>query len=134
MSASSTKTATVRIGDSEVEISPLVLGTNTFNHPDEPQDYHRILDGFVARGGSMLDTADMYSFWVPGNSGGESETVIGQWLASRRNRDQVIVTTKVAGKPGLTGPTPATIARSAEQLLRTPQTNYTRGYYSHHKD
>lgn len=72
MSAPSTKSTTLRVGDTELNIHPLVLATNTFNNPDEPKDYHTILDGFVERGGTVLDTADMYSFWVPCKSGGES--------------------------------------------------------------
>lgn len=125
---------TVRIGDSELAIYPLGLGTNTFNDPAAPQEYHVILDGFVERGGSFIDTADMYSYWVPGNSGGESETVIGQWLASGRNRDDVVLATKVSGKPDLLGLKPETVARGAEESLRRLQTDYIDLYYAHYQD
>lgn len=131
---SSSLTATVRIGSSKLGIYPLGLGTNTFNDPDAPQEYHTILDGFVERGGNFIDTADMYSYWVPGNSGGESETVIGQWLAARRQRDDVIIATKVAGKPGLLGLKHETIARGAEESLRRLQTDYIDLYYAHYQD
>ncbi|GAA4283667.1 aldo/keto reductase [Brevibacterium daeguense] len=127
-------TATVRIGGSELGIHPLVLGTNTFNDPAAPEEYHAVLDGFVERGGSFLDTADMYSYWVPGNSGGESETVIGQWLKSRRNRDDIVVATKVSGKPDLLGLKPETIVRGAEESLRRLQTDHIDLYYAHNQD
>jgi aryl-alcohol dehydrogenase-like predicted oxidoreductase len=69
-----------RIGNSELEITPLVLGGNVFGWTaDEPASF-AVLDEFVASGGNMIDTADVYSAWAPGNSGGESETVIGRWL------------------------------------------------------
>jgi aryl-alcohol dehydrogenase (NADP+) len=134
MSVQSTKTTTLRVGGSDVTIHPLVLGTNTFNNPTEPKEYHTILDGFVERGGTFIDTADMYSYWVPGNSGGESETVIGQWLASRRNRDEVIIATKVSGKPDLLGLKPETITRGVEESLRRLQTDYIDVYYAHYQD
>ncbi|HLS25847.1 MAG TPA: aldo/keto reductase [Beutenbergiaceae bacterium] len=125
---------TVRIGTSELGIYPLGLGTNTFNDPAAPEEYHTILDGFLERGGNFIDTADMYSYWVPGNSGGESETVIGQWLASRRNRDDVVLATKVSGKPGLLGLQPETIARGAEESLRRLRTDHIDLYYAHYQD
>lgn len=127
-------TATVRIGSSELSVYPLGLGTNTFNDPGSPEQYHAVLDGFVERGGNFLDTADMYSYWVPGNTGGESETVIGAWLASRRNRDEVVVATKVSGKPDLMGLRPETIARGADESLRRLQTDYIDLYYAHYQD
>ena len=127
-------TATVRIGNSELGVYPLGLGTNTFNDPAAPEDYHAVLDGFVERGGTFIDTADMYSYWVPGNSGGESETVIGQWLTSRGSRDDVVVATKVSGKPGMLGLKPETIARGAEESLRRLQTDYIDLYYAHYQD
>ncbi len=127
-------TTAVRIGSSELSIHPLGLGTNTFNDPADPGQFHPVLDGFVERGGNFIDTADMYSYWVPGNTGGESETIIGQWLAARRNRDDVVIATKVAGKPGLEGLAPATIARGAEESLRRLQTDHIDLYYAHYQD
>lgn len=124
----------IRIGNSELNGYPLVLGTNTFNNPSTSREFHTILDGFVERGGNFLDTADQYSYWVPGNSGGESETVIGEWLASRRNRDDVVVATKVSGKPDLLGLKPETIARGAEDSLRRLQTDHIDLYYAHFQD
>ncbi|MDN5900837.1 MAG: aldo/keto reductase [Brachybacterium sp.] len=131
---SAPSTTTVRLGDSERGIHPLVLGTNTFNDPSAPQEFHTVLDGFLERGGNFLDTADQYSFWVPGNSGGESESVIGQWLTSRRNRDDVVLATKVSAKPDLQGLAPETIARGAEESLRRLQTDHIDLYYAHFQD
>lgn len=130
-----TETATtVPVGASELSIHPLGLGTNTFNNPGTPEEYYAVLDGFVERGGNFLDTADMYSHWVPGNTGGESETVIGQWLTSRGSRDDVVVATKVSGKPGLLGLAPATINQGVEDSLRRLQTDHIDLYYAHYQD
>ena len=90
-----------RIGNSELEIAPLALGGNVFGWTaDEPASF-AILDEFVASGGSMIDTADVYSAWAPGNSGGESESVIGRWLKARGKRDHVVIATKVGFVAGL---------------------------------
>ncbi len=122
------------IGDSELRIHPLGLGTNTFNNAEEPGEFHTVLDGFVERGGNFIDTADMYSHWVPGNSGGESESVIGQWLSARGNRDDIVIATKVSGKPDLMGLAPETIRRGAEESLRRLQTDHIDVYYAHYQD
>jgi aryl-alcohol dehydrogenase-like predicted oxidoreductase len=84
-----------RIGSSPLQVTPLCLGGNVFGWTaDEPTSF-AILDAFVAHGGNAIDTADGYSYWVPGHEGGESETVIGRWLNRRGRRDDVIVATKV---------------------------------------
>lgn len=76
----------------------------------------------------------MYSYWVPGNAGGESETIIGQWLARSGKREDVVVATKVSGLPGRLGLAPDTIARGAEESLRRLQTDYIDLYYAHYQD
>ena len=130
-----TETSTaLPVGSSELRVSPLGLGTNTFNDPGDPKQFHSVLDGFVERGGTFIDTADMYSYWVPGNSGGESETIIGQWVADRRNRDDVVIATKVSGKPDLLGLKPQTVVRGAEDSLRRLQTDYIDLFYAHYQD
>ena len=107
-----------RVGASGLLVSSVGLGCNNFGREgtrSETIDGTReVLDAAIEAGVILLDTADMYSHWVPGNTGGESETVIGQWLASRRNRDDVVIGTKVSGKPDLLGLKPETIARGAE--------------------
>ena len=77
-----------RIGATEIEIFPLALGGNVFGWTADEQQSFDVLDAFVAGGGNFIDTADGYSHWVPGNSGGESETIIGRWLKARGNRDR----------------------------------------------
>jgi aryl-alcohol dehydrogenase (NADP+) len=84
-----------KLGNSALSVTPLCLGGNVFGWTaDEPTSF-AILDAFVALGGNTIDTADGYSYWVPGHQGGESETVIGRWLKRRGRRDDVIVSTKV---------------------------------------
>jgi aryl-alcohol dehydrogenase (NADP+) len=83
------------LGQSSLRITPLVLGGNVFGWTaDEPTSF-AILDAFIAQGGNAIDTADGYSYWVPGHQGGESETVIGKWLKKRGRRDDVVIGTKV---------------------------------------
>jgi aryl-alcohol dehydrogenase-like predicted oxidoreductase len=93
-----------RLGSSPIAVTPLVLGGNVFGWTaDEPTSF-AILDAFVAHGGNAIDTADGYSYWVPGHQGGESETVIGRWLKRRGRRDDVVIATKVGWwekRPGL---------------------------------
>lgn len=124
----------VAIGASDLTVFPLGLGTNTFNDPSASASFATILDGFVERGGNMIDTADMYSHWVPGNTGGESETVIGTWLAGRKRRDDVVIATKVSGKPDRMGLSPDNIRRSVDESLRRLQTDHIDLYYAHYED
>ena len=89
-----------KIGTSDIFIAPIVFGGNVFGWTvDEAQSF-KLLDAFVDKGFNMIDTADVYSAWAPGNAGGESETVIGQWLHKTGKRDQVIVATKVGNEMG----------------------------------
>ncbi len=125
---------TVSIGKSSIEIFPLGLGTNTFNDPSNVDPFFAVLDGFAERGGNFIDTADMYSYWIEGNSGGESETIIGKWLKGRGRRDEFVIATKVSGMPGLKGLAPETIARGADDSLRRLQTDYIDLYYAHYED
>jgi aryl-alcohol dehydrogenase-like predicted oxidoreductase len=124
------------LGHSGLEVAPLALGGNVFGWTaDEPTSF-RLLDAFVAAGGDLIDTADVYSAWVPGNKGGESETVIGKWLKARRNRGTVLVATKVgkemgAGRKGLSK---SYILRAVEDSLRRLQTDYIDLYQSHADD
>ena len=124
----------VRIGPSELDIFPLSLGGNVFGWTaDEPTSF-AILDAFVAGGGNFVDTADVYSAWVPGHTGGESETIIGNWLQAGGNRDQVIIATKVASHAEAPGASRASIEKGVEASLRRLQTDYIDLYYIHRDD
>ncbi|QBE49161.1 aldo/keto reductase [Leucobacter triazinivorans] len=122
------------IGDSGIEIAPLALGGNVFGWTADRETSFAVLDAFVAGGGDFVDTADGYSHWVPGNSGGESETIIGQWLASGRDRDGVVIATKVSTHPEFTGLAAANVQAAAEASLRRLQTDRIDLYYAHFDD
>jgi aryl-alcohol dehydrogenase-like predicted oxidoreductase len=124
-----------KLGNSGIETSPLALGGNVFGWTvDEPTSY-KILDAFVVAGFNLIDTADTYSRWVPGNKGGESETIIGKWLKRSGNRKKVIIATKVGSEmgPDKKGLTKPYILRAAEESLRRLQTD-TIDLYQSHKD
>lgn len=124
----------VRIGASELEIFPLGLGGNTFGNTTDERASMEVLDAFMAAGGNFIDTADSYSYWKPGNRGGESETILGEWMRQRGNRGAVVLATKVGGHPELKGLTPDIIARAADESLRRLGTDYIDLYYAHHDD
>jgi aryl-alcohol dehydrogenase-like predicted oxidoreductase len=122
------------IGSTDLAVFPLCFGGNIFGWTvDEPSAF-AVLDAYAAAGGNFIDSADSYSAWVPGNRGGESETVIGRWMAARGNRDDVIVATKVGKMPGLAGLAPATIRRAAEDSLARLGTDRIDLYYAHLDD
>jgi aryl-alcohol dehydrogenase-like predicted oxidoreductase len=120
-----------RIGNSELEIAPLALGGNVFDWTaDEPTSF-AILDEFVEDGGTMIDTADVYSAWVPGHSGGESEMVIGRWLKQSGKRSKVLIATKVGFMGGLA---PDKIAAACEASLQRLGIDCIDLYYEHTDD
>ena len=82
----------------DAEIFPLVLGGNTFGWTSDESTSDQVLDAYTAAGGNLIDTADVYSAWAPGHSGGESEIVLGRWLAKNGNRNKVLVATKEIGR------------------------------------
>lgn len=123
-----------RIGATKLEVFPLVLGGNVFGWTADEKTSFAVLDAYSAAGGNFIDTADVYSAWAPGNSGGESETIIGRWLSTRGNREKMIVATKVGLHPKLSGLSPATIRTAAEESLRRLQTDYIDLYYAHQDD
>jgi aryl-alcohol dehydrogenase-like predicted oxidoreductase len=124
-----------KLGNSGIEASPLALGGNVFGWTTDEQKSYKILDAFVAAGFDLIDTADTYSRWVPGNKGGESETIIGKWLKWSGNRTKVIIATKVGSEmgPNRKGLTKPYILRAAEESLRRLQTD-TIDLYQSHKD
>jgi aryl-alcohol dehydrogenase-like predicted oxidoreductase len=125
-----------KLGNSELEVSPLVFGGNVFGWTvDEPTSF-RLLDAFVAAGFNFIDTADVYSKWAPGNKGGESESILGNWLKHSGKRRQVVIATKVGMEmgPGLKGLSKAYILRAVEASLERLQTDYIDLYQSHADD
>jgi aryl-alcohol dehydrogenase (NADP+) len=122
------------IGSSDLDVLPIALGTNTFGWTADRDESFEILDAFVAGGGSLVDTADSYSAWAPGNSGGESETIIGEWIASRGGREQLVVATKVSSHPEYKGLSAANIAAAAPESLRRLQTDRIDLYFAHYDD
>ena len=127
---------TRRLGRTDLSIAPLVLGGNVFGWTADKKASFAVLDRFAAAGLTAIDTADAYSSWVPGNKGGESESIIGEWMKARGNRSRVIVITKV-GSPmgkGKEGLKPAYIAEAAEASLKRLQTDVIDLYLSHWPD
>ncbi|UOG73771.1 aldo/keto reductase [Hymenobacter tibetensis] len=124
------------LGRSGLHIAPLVLGGNVFGWTADQATSFHILDAFVAGGGNAIDTADGYSVWVPGHQGGESETIIGNWLKQRNRRDDVVIATKVGWEvnPENKGLAKKYILRAVEGSLKRLQTDYIDLYQSHKDD
>jgi aryl-alcohol dehydrogenase-like predicted oxidoreductase len=125
-----------KLGRSGIEVAPLALGGNVFGWTADEQRSFAVLDGFVDAGFNLIDTADVYSVWAPGHKGGESETVIGNWLKQRGGRDKVVIATKVGMQmaPDRKGLAKAYILRSVEDSLKRLQTDYIDLYQSHRDD
>lgn len=119
------------LGSSDLSISALCLGGNVFGWTADEKESFEVLDAYVAGGGNFIDTADAYSHWIPGNSGGESETILGAWMKARGNRDSIIIGTKVGMLPGVNDMSAASIAKGVEDSLRRLQTDYIDLYYAH---
>ncbi len=122
------------LGTTELDIYPLCLGGNVFGWTADRDESFAVLDAFTAGGGNLVDTADGYTAWVPGNSGGESETILGEWMAARGNRDQVYIATKVAKHPRRPGLRAENIRAAVEDSLRRLRTDHIDLYYAHHDD
>jgi len=117
-----------------LDVFPLCLGGNVFGWTADEHDSFDVLDRYLAAGGNFIDTADAYSAWVPGHSGGESETIIGRWLASRGTRARMVIATKVGMAPGLKNLAPTTIRTAAEASLRRLGVDRIDLYYAHADD
>lgn len=124
----------IELGESGVRVSKLCLGGNVFGWTAEEAESHRILDAYVHGGGNFIDTADVYSQWADGNTGGESETVIGSWLARRGRRDDVVIATKVGQLEGFKGLSASNVVAAAEASLKRLQTDFIDLYYAHIDD
>ena len=124
------------LGHSGLEVAPLAFGCNVFGWTVSDHTAFNLLDSFVAAGFNLLDTADVYSRWVPGNHGGESETVIGKWLKRSGKRESVVIATKVGLEmaPDRKGLSRTHILRSAEESLRRLQSDYIDLYQAHKDD
>ena len=124
----------IRLPKTTLDVSPICLGGNVFGWSADKDESFAVLDAFVAAGGNFIDTADVYSEWVDGHVGGESETIIGAWMAARGNRSDIVIATKVAmlsTRPGLSR---ANIMAAVEDSLRRLRTDYIDLYYAHKDD
>ena len=122
-----------RLGHSDLDVLPLALGGNVFGWTADRDASFEILDAFTAGGGNFIDTADGYSAWVPGNGGGESETIIGEWLASRKPSGLTIAT-KVSTHPHFEGLSARNIRAAAEASLKRLGVETIDLYYAHFDD
>ncbi|MFD6419366.1 aldo/keto reductase [Streptomyces sp. NPDC060194] len=119
------------LGTSDLQVFPLALGGNVFGWTADESASFAVLDAYTAAGGNFVDTADVYSAWVDGNSGGESETVIGRWLAARGRRDDVLIATKVSQHPAFQGLSADNIKAAADASLKRLGTDHIDLYYTH---
>ena len=124
----------IKLSNTDLTIYPLCLGGNVFGYSADKENSEAVLSFYADNGGNFIDTADMYSQWAPGHIGGESETIIGNWMKKRGNREQMIIATKVGKldtKPGLS---PSNIISACEDSLKRLGSDYIDIYYSHQDD
>src|ERR1700678_2986959 len=126
----------LKLGNTGIDVPAIMLGGNVFGWTVNEADSFRLLDAAFEAGLNFIDTADVYSRWLPGHTGGESETILGKWLAKGNKRSNVIIATKVGldmgdGKKGLK---PAYIEQAVEDSLRRLQTDYIDLYQAHSDD
>lgn len=122
------------LGRSSLQVAPLAFGGNVFGWSADEQRSFELLDAFVGAGYNLIDTADIYSAWAPGNRGGESETIIGKWLKRSGKRDQVVIATKVAMWDQQPGLSPLNIQQAVEASLQRLQTDHIDLYQAHKDD
>ncbi len=125
-----------KLGRSTLEISPLIFGGNVFGWTVDEKGSFALLDAFLDAGFNCIDTADVYSRWMPGNKGGESEAIIGKWFKARGKRDKIVLATKCGLEmaPDKKGLSKAYIVRAVEDSLKRLQTDYIDLYQSHRDD
>jgi aryl-alcohol dehydrogenase-like predicted oxidoreductase len=124
----------IAIPGSGLQVHPLSLGGNVFGWTAGEAASFAVLDAYTAAGGNFVDTADVYPVWAPGCSGGESETILGRWLATRGNRDSMVIATKVCAHPDYRGLSAVNIGRAARASLRRLGTDRIDLYYAHYDD
>ena len=122
------------LAKTDLQISHLCLGGNVFGWSTDETQGFEVLDAFVEHGGNFIDTADAYSAWVPGHVGGESETIIGNWMATKGNRASTVIATKVAKLATRPGLSRENIIAACEDSLRRLKTDYIDLYYAHEDD
>ena len=122
------------LGNSPLSIAPLAFGGNVFGWSADEKRSFELLDAFVDAGFNLIDTADVYSAWVPGNRGGESETIIGKWLQRSGKRDKMVISTKVAKWVEHPGLSPMNIAQAVDGSLQRLQTDHIDLYLAHEDD
>ncbi|MEP6713671.1 MAG: aldo/keto reductase [Ferruginibacter sp.] len=124
------------LGKSDLLVAPVTLGGNVFGWTIDEKTSFDILNGFTDAGFNLIDTADVYSRWVPGNRGGESETIIGKWMKQKANRDKVLIATKVGSDmgDGKKGVSKKYILQAVEDSLKRLQTDYIDLYQNHFDD
>jgi aryl-alcohol dehydrogenase-like predicted oxidoreductase len=118
----------------DLVVHPLCLGGNVFGWTADETESFAILDAYAAAGGNFVDTADGYSQWVPGHRGGESEEIVGRWMAARGNREEVVVATKVGSKSDRKGLAAANVRAATEESLQRLQTDRIDLLYTHRDD
>ena len=124
----------ITIPESDLVVHELCLGSNIFGGNATEAESHLVMDAYRSHGGNFIDTADMYNQWVEGHVGGESESVIGSWMASRGHRSEMVIATKVAKMDRRRGLSAANIIAACEESLNRLQTDYIDLYYSHEDD
>lgn len=124
----------ITLPNTNLEVHPLCLGGNVFGFSADVANSEVVLDYYFDNGGNFIDTADMYSQWAPGHVGGESETIIGNWMKKRSNRTKMVIATKVSKLDTRPGLKPANIAAACDDSLRRLQTDYIDLYYAHQDD
>jgi aryl-alcohol dehydrogenase-like predicted oxidoreductase len=125
-----------KLGHSDLFVYPIAFGGNVFGWTADEKRSFEILDGFTDAGFNFIDTADVYSAWIPGNSGGESETIVGNWMSQKKNRDKIILATKVGAPmgPDKKGLSKKYIFQAVEDSLKRLKTDYIDLYQSHYDD
>ena len=124
----------IKLANSDLEVHPLCLGGNVFGFSADVANSEIVLDYYFDNGGNFIDTADMYSQWAPGHVGGESETIIGNWMKRRGNRAKMIIATKVSKLDTRPGLKPENIKAACDDSLRRLKTDYIDLYYAHQDD
>ena len=124
----------IKLPKTNLVVHPLCLGGNGFGWTADAEESQQVLDAYAGYGGNFIDTADMYSEWAPGHIGGESETIIGNWMKIRRNRAQMVIASKVCKLSTRAGLSRKNILAACEDSLDRLQTDYIDLYYAHAED